>query len=418
MILENKKFEVTVDKNSLPFLVILTLILGIGIGLIVSNIVKTDGVATQASSQQRVLSATDVYDTQFISEIYSVLQERYIDQLPSGDKITYEMAKGLINSLGSDYTFFLTPEEAKQYEESKNPDFEGIGVSMTFDGENTLVETVLEGYPAQEVGVKTGDIIAAVDNVDTLGKYPLEIAQQIRGEKGTTVGLKVLRKAGDTFFDTLEFNIIRKRINVDNITYTKIEEGIYKIDIEQFIDETPESFNSSWDSIVHEITAQSSNIKGIVIDLRNNPGGYVFSIKHVLEEFLPDGAVLMKEELKNSPQVVYTDKRSGAFENVKLSVLVNEGSASASEIFAASVQDNNRGKIIGKKTVGKGVEQEMIPLEDGSLLIVVFQKWLTPSNRNITGEHPIVPDFEIDYTENDLRNRIDPQLAKALELVR
>jgi carboxyl-terminal processing protease len=144
----------------------------------------------------------------------------------------------------------------------------------------------------------------------------------------------------------------------------------------------------------------------------------VYSVRYVLEEFLADGQIVMSEQQKNKPKNDYTDARVGKFENIPVVVLVNEGSASASEILASSFQDNNRAKVVGKKTVGKGVEQQVMTLDDNSMLILVFQQWLTPSGRNINPKNPVIPDFEVEFTEEDAKRAVDPQLEKAKEVLK
>jgi len=266
--------------------------------------------------------------------------------------------------------------------------------------------------------MKSGDVIASVDGENVLGQYPTQVASKIRGKKGTTVDLKVYRKNDKDQNELKEFQIVRATINIDNISYKNLGDGIFKINITQFTDSSADMLNRSWDKVVNEIIAENASPKGIVIDLRNNPGGYVFSLRYILEEFMKSGTVLMQEEKKNTDTTVYKDERVGKFEDVPVSVIVNEGSARASEIFASAMQDNNRGKVVGEKTVGKGVEQTLITNDDGSMLILVFQKWLRPNGDQISKDKPIAPDFVVDYTDADVKAGKDPQLDKALELIK
>lgn len=402
------------DKNALPFIIVVVLVLGILLGYLSTTIINNANLGTNGINFTGNSSAT-YYDQSYIDEIYKTLNETYLGNIPSRDELTEGMVKGLIESLKDPYTTFLTQQEAEAYNTSKDPDFEGIGVSLKFDGENTLVESVLEGNPAQSAGIMSGDVIAEVDGESTLGFSPTQVASKIRGEKGTKVALKVYRINESSQSDLIEFEIPRARIDIDNISYKNLGEGYFKINISQFTDTSAEALNASWNKVVGSILSENSNPRGIVIDLRNNPGGYVYSLRYILEEFFQNGAILMKEEKKDTQEIVYRDQRTGKFENTPISVLVNEGSASASEIFAAAVQDNDRGEVIGMKTVGKGVEQTLVQREDGSMLILVFQKWLTPNGKHISAEEPITPDFEIDYTNDDVKAGKDPQLDKGLE---
>lgn len=395
-----------IDKKSLPFIIPVVLLLGIFIGVGAMQVITSLNSYSQNST-------SSVENSQYVNDIYNLIKSKYLGSIPEGKNLDYAKIKGIIDSLDSKYTSFLTPEEAKEYKKSQNPNFEGIGVTLKFDGQNTIVETVLKNYPAEKAGIQIGDTIAKVDDQNVMGEYPADVASKIRGQSGTKVKVEISRENNS---NTLSFEITRESIDIDNISYQRLDNGIYKINIYQFVDTSPEALNNSWDKIVNEINS-NNDAKGIIIDLRNNPGGYVYSVKHIMEEFFKNGTILFKERQKDSAEQVYQDYRVGKFEDLPLTVIVNEGSASASEIFASAVQDNNRGKIVGEKTVGKGVEQEIEELNDGSLLILVFQQWLTPKDRNITPEDPVTPDFEVNYTQDDFKNLKDPQLEKALDVL-
>lgn len=392
------------DKRATPYVVLIALILGLLLGLFTSNILNSINTPKFNTN-----------DGTYLSYVKEVLEQKYLGDLPDGTDEDYAIVKGYIEALDDPYTSYLTPTEREEYFNSQNPNFEGIGVSLKFDGENTVIESVFNDYPGEKAGLRNGDIVKSVDSNDMLGKSPTEVASLIRGDAGTNVVVEVYRVSESN--KVLTFDITREKIDIDNVNYEDLGSGIYKINILQFVDETPQSFNNSWDKIVNEIVSKN-NVNGIILDLRNNPGGYVYSLRYVLDEFLTKGTVLMKERQKDQLETVYKDQRDGKFEEVKLVVLVNEGSASASEILASGIQDNDRGEIVGQKTVGKGVEQELIELEDGSMLIVVFQEWLTPTGRRITNEDPITPDVLVEYTEEDYINNNDTQLNKALELIK
>jgi carboxyl-terminal processing protease len=401
-------------KEFLPFLITVTLVLGILLGIVTTKFLTAIGEDNINSGNNT--SESRFFDNEYFNEFYEILENKYIENMPPKDEVTYGLIKGLVSSLDNKYTFFLTPEEAKAYEEDKNPDFEGIGVTLKFDEGYTIIESVLRGNPAEAAGFLPGDVILEVNGEDMAGKYPAVVADKVKGPKGTKVKIKIFRD-NENGGETLEIEVQRERINVDNVSWESINNGIVKININQFNDTSAMDFNKSWDNIVNEILSEKPDLKGIVLDLRNNPGGYVYSVKHVLEEFLKDNQVLFKEQSKDKSEVDYKDTRVGKFENIPLSVIVNEGSASASEILAAAIQYHNRGEVVGMPTVGKGVEQELITLEDGSILIVVFQKWLTPGGKQISEESPIKPDYEIDYTNEDFKSGIDPQNDRAVEVL-
>lgn len=406
-VLEHKQPNVKV------IIVSLSLILGFSIGILITTAYFK---LTQNNQSQRVFGEnTQIFDNEFINEVYKIFQEEYIGELPDKDELTYGVVKGLISSLNDPYTFFLDPEETKDYLSSRSPNFEGIGITLRYLNNNTEVETVLSGYPAESAGIKSGDIIVSVDNESVEGIQPNVVATKIRGEKGSDVVVEVFRPSESRL---IEFTITRTSIEVSNVNYEKLEDGVYRISISQFIDENVEKFNRSWNDVVNNILAEGQP-KSIVVDLRNNPGGYVDSVKYVLEEFLPMNSVLMSEETREDGIITYRDQRVGKFESVELVVLVNEGSASASEIFAGAVQDNQRGSVVGNETTGKGVEQKVITgLPNDSLLIIVFQKWLTPSGRNVTKDNPIKPDLQVEFKVEDFNVGIDTQLNAALEVLK
>jgi len=408
-----------IDKSILPFIVIITLILGFSLGALIFNLFRSPvtDYSTSSSNIGTELTSNSL-NSDYFNTVYDLIKNNYIGDVPTKDNLTYGAIKGVLASLGNEYNSFLTPEESKQYNEGKNPNFEGIGITLKFNGENSAIETTLSNYPGDKAGLKAGDAILEIDGEKVSGQLPNIIAVKIRGQKGTVVKLKILRK-DNNLTTILDFNIIRDKINLDNITYKDLDNGLVKISIIQFFDTTAQDLNTKWDDTISKILLAHANspIKGIVIDLRNNPGGYVASVRHILEEFLRPDTLIMSEQQKNKDTVAYKVTRQGGLLNIPIMVLVNEGSASASEIFASSIQDNNRGKVIGKPTVGKGVEQTVLNLKDGSTLIIVFQKWLSPNGKNIDKKNPIKPDYEVSFTEDDIRKGMDPQLKKAEDLL-
>ncbi len=405
--MDNFKFS---NKSAVSFAIVILLIVGaFGGGLIVGGAAKTLNVGASGGAP---------FDMNYIQDVYTRLSNNYLGDLPDSAKLTYGVAKGLVDSLGNEYSAFLDPKEAKDYLNSADSAFEGIGVTLGFDGTYTKIISPLEGYPGQKAGLLPGDLILAVNGEDVTGQQAEIVTTKIRGEANTVVKLKIYRPSASK---NLEFDITRARIKLDNITYKEVKPGVFKINIVKFTEGAAgnksgmQVFNDNWDKIVQEISAK--NPKAIVLDLRNNPGGYVESVRHVAEEFLKSNQVIMGEEEKNKATQTYTDNRAGKFENIPVTVLVNSGSASAAEIMSAAIQDNKLGKVVGETTVGKGVEQTLLTLPDNSLLIVVFQKWLTPSGRQITKQTPITPDVKVELTPQDVEAGKDPQLAKALEVL-
>lgn len=398
-------------RRVIPLLVSMSLFVGIFLGLFansifsfISSAVSNNNNSQNQNNQVVANPENDYIDWEYVTSILDILKSTYLYEIP--EDLTYSSIKGAIASLNDPYTSFLDPTEAESYLQGVSGEFEGIGVVLGTKNEQVFIETVLEGRPADQSGIESGDIILAVDDKPIAGLTPGETAQLIRGPKDTTVKLKVLRLDSEQNID-----VVRQTIDIESIMWKKSGEDTAIIDILQFTDDTAFKFNENWDKVVDEVKADDS-INKIILDLRNNPGGYVFSVKYVLEEFLKDKSILFKEKEKGKEELEIIDSRVGDFEDMELVVLVNQGSASASEIFASSIQDNGRGVVIGTKTVGKGVEQQMLKQADGSILLVVFQQWLTPNSRSIDKENPIIPDFEI---SDNVDTEEDEVIQKAVE---
>jgi len=337
-------------------------------------------------------------------EAWSKLETEYISDNTNAQDMIYGAVKGLIGSLNDPYTNFLTPKETETYQQSNKGEYEGIGATLRQEDKYVVIETVIDKSPAQKAELKSNDLIMEVDKKDMTNKSVFDVVTLIRGDAGTQVELKIWRQSTQKEFSV---TITRSKIDIDNIEFSKINDSIGKITIRKFTEADVNSFNLMWDKVVGQV--QESGVKKIIIDLRNNPGGYVSSVEYVLEDFIPSGSVIFIEESKGAVRIEHKVNRLGRFLNIPIVVLVNEGSASASEIFTGAIQDYARGNVIGMKTVGKGVEQKLLNLSDGSLLQVVFQKWLTPKGKNITKKEPITPDIEIEeYKEQD---------SKALEVL-
>lgn len=335
-------------------------------------------------------------DSEYINSLYELIDTYYLGELPSQQDLTYAVAKSIVESLG-EYSSFLTPDEAKQYLAAGGNNYEGIGVTLEYNGEYTYLGVVLKGSPAETAGLLSGDLILSIDGEDTAGKVPDVLVAKIKGKAGTKVSLTVYRPSLES---AETFDVERAEIDFPNVAYSQLENGIVKIDIYRFTDnaDTPQQaiaeLNAAWDQVVQNVSAL--NPKGVIVDLRGNPGGYVQSVQYFLEDFLPADAVIMREKTKLGEEESYIDRRQGKLEGVPLVVWVDGSSASASEIFAGAIQDNERGEVIGANTFGKGVEQVLLDLEDGSKMLLVYKHWLTSGGRQISPESPIVPDYEIE----------------------
>lgn len=341
-------------------------------------------------------------------EAWVELEENYIDQDLDKQELLYGSIKGLVGSVDDRYTSFLTREETEEFFKQSGGQFEGIGATLRFDGDYTVVDSPIDNFPAQRAGIMPGDIITEVEGEDVSGQNAYEVAEKIRGPKGTDVDLKIFRPSDGESYD---FTITRDSIDIDNIELEEVSDGTGVLKMYRFNETNSAEFRNMWNDAVERLS--QDDVENVIIDLRNNPGGLVNLVQYTTEEFLDEGDLIMIEEDRFGNRQEYKSTRDGRLRDKNLVVLVNSGSASASEIMAGALQDNGRAIIIGDETVGKGVEQTVKTLSDGSTMQIVFRRWLTPSGRQVTADQPILPDIKVELTTEDFQSGIDPQLEEA-----
>lgn len=347
-------------------------------------------------------------DVGLLWEVWSEIEREYIDTEDiDGQELLYGAVDGLVKGLDDRYTNFLTPQETQEYLSGNKREFEGIGTTLAQEGEFVIIESPIDGSPAQKAGLKPKDVILEVNEEDMQGKSVVEVAQNIRGEANSKVMITYYRPSNN---ETNDVEIIRQKIDLKNIEVVDLEDGIKMLKVYQFTEADIETFNREWDANINQIIKDDP--KGLIVDLRNNPGGFVDAVRYSVGEFLPKGAIVFQEEDRSGRKSQYKVNRDGKLLDIPMIVIVNEGSASSSEIFAGAMQDNDRAQVVGTKTVGKGVEQKLINLSDGSMLQIVFQKWLTPSGRNITEDEPITPNHEVEDNEEQEKKALELLLSK------
>lgn len=315
------------------------------------------------------------------------------------------MYKGIMDSLGDPYTVYYTEEEYNDLTQDTSGVYYGVGAYIGLDTATNapMFTGIMPGTPAESAGLKVGDIISEVDGTDTLSKSTEEVAKMVKGPKGTSVSIKVLRSG-----ESLTFSVKRDQITVPTVTSEMLSDGIGYLKISEFSDVTTAQFDENYAKLKKE------GMKSMIIDLRSNPGGTVTSVTQVASELLPEGLIFYMED-KDGKREEY--KCPGADFDLPLVVLVNEYSASASEILAGAIQDAGIGKLVGTKTYGKGVVQNLYPLGDGSGIKVTIAGYFTRNGRNIhkTG---IEPDYVVELDEEKYeKDETDTQLEKAKELL-
>jgi carboxyl-terminal processing protease len=342
--------------------------------------------------------------------VWDLLKQKYVDesQLDS-KKLMYGAIQGMMQATGDPYTTFLTPDQNQQFNEDIKGTFEGIGAELGVKNGLLTVIAPIQGAPAEKAGLKAGDKILKINDKDT-GEMTLDGAvSNMRGLKGTDVKLTILREGSD---QTQDITITRDVINVKSVNLKMEKDGIANIKISIFGDNTTKEFNGA----VSE--ALKNNAKGIILDLRNNPGGYLDDAVDIASRMIPKGKVVVMEEFGDKSRKQISTKGGDILSGIKTVVLINEGSASASEILTGALKDDRDNvTILGKKSFGKGSVQELTPLTDNSAAKITVARWLTPNGDQIN-EKGIEPNITVDLTSDDYQNNRDPQLDRALEFLR
>ncbi|MFH1048278.1 MAG: S41 family peptidase [Patescibacteria group bacterium] len=342
-------------------------------------------------------------------DAWRLLEEKYSDTAKIDEqKMYYGAISGMVNSLDDPYTIFMDPSETKKFDDELSGVFEGIGAEIGVKKNIITIIAPLPDSPAQKAGLKAGDKIYKIDEIITVDLSLNEAVSLIRGPKGTTVTLTVIRGAEA---ESREIKIVRNTIIVKSaeLEFKKTDNGTIAIlKISRFGEDT----FSDIKIFATEILKQ--NAKGIVLDLRNNPGGFLDSSVDIAGVFLPRDKVVTIEKFNNDNKKDYFTAGKNELGKIPMVILVNGGSASASEILAGALRDNRQIKIIGEKTFGKGSVQEVQPLKDNSTLKITIAEWLTPSGKNINKEG-ISPDIEVELKPEDFEEEKDPQMEKAME---
>jgi carboxyl-terminal processing protease len=326
--------------------------------------------------------------------------------VPGEPERVYGAIRGMVNSYGDENTAFIEPSRAAVFRQDVSGSFEGIGAAVRMDelGRLVIAEPFV-GQPAAKAGVQRGDIVLSVDGQSLEGLSLYEAIGLIRGPSGTTVVLTIFREGVDEPF---EVSVVRARIEIEVVESERLEQDIGYIKLTEFS-------RGATDKLVEAIQALEAQgpLKGIIFDLRDNPGGLLDESVSVGSQFIGEGVITV-ERLKGGEERGFQAESGGVALDVPLVVLVNRGSASASEIVAGAIQDSGRGTILGEQTFGKGTVQIPHALSDGSELRVTVAEWLTPSKKQITGEG-IVPDIYVERTQEDFVEGRDPQLERAVE---
>lgn len=342
-------------------------------------------------------------------EVWNLVDEKFVNGTSTKDKAVikervYGAIGGMVGALDDPYTVFMPPEEEKYFAEEISGNFGGVGMEIGVKDDVLTVIAPLPDTPAMKAGIKAGDKIIAIEGKSTSGVATDEAVRLIRGEAGTAVVITVDRGGVKS-----DFKLVRANISVPTIETEIIDGNVFVIRLYNFSAVSPNKFR---EALREFVVAKTPNL---ILDLRGNPGGYLEAAVDVSSWFIPQGKAIVNEHYSSGKENVYRSKGYNAFnDNLRMVVLVDQGSASASEIVAGALSEYKIAVLVGGQTFGKGSVQELINLDDGALKLTIA-KWLTPLGKSISG-NGLTPDVEVEMDENDLT--ADPQLDKAVEILK
>lgn len=419
---KNMAFKKYFDKSSLVIS-----------SLIIVTIVFVSGYFVGSENTRNIIprnlngeaNAYNDADLSIFWETWNVIDRKYTptssdDAVSTQDRI-YGAISGMVDSLGDPYTVFLDPEDNESFNESISGNFSGVGMEVGMEDGMIVVITPLKNTPAEQSGIRSGDIVLEIDGTSTYDMDLNTAVSKIRGEQGTKVNLSVAREGRD---QPLEISIVRDSIDIPTLDYEMREDGIFEISMYNFGANSAGDFRNALRQFV-----ESGNSK-LLLDLRSNPGGFLETAIDVTSWFLPAGKVVVQEDFSNDDVQMLRSKGYNIFEeNLKMVVLVNEGSASASEIVAGALQEHDIATVVGTQTFGKGSVQELIEITPETSLKVTIAQWLTPEGRSIS-DGGLTPDViidelpeelksqESDSDYEDLRKLFDYQKEQAIEILK
>ena len=352
----------------------------------------------------------DDVDFSLFWDVWDLVSADYLNRPVDGQEMLYGAISGMVSSLGDPYTAYLPPELNEAVANDLNSTYQGIGAELGKRDNNLIIVSPLDGSPAKAAGVKPGDRILAIEGESAAGITVTEAVVKIRGKAGTISTLTIGREGRDSF----DVEIKRDIIKIESVTWENEGEGTVYIRVSRFGQNT----NREWDKVVREINEGIGELDAIVLDLRGNPGGYMLSAVHIANEFFTGKPVVIQQEATGEEYSLNADRKSAKFQkSPEVFILIDEGSASASEILAAALEYHIDATLVGEKSFGKGTIQDAKDFSDGSGIHITTAKWLTPSKEWIH-DKGIEPEIYIERTLEDWENGIDPQLEKAIELAK
>lgn len=410
--------SIRIKKTKKIILYLLSFLLIFSLGYMVRDLGFSASTENGNIQISREIPEDRPLDFSLFWRVWDTLDSKYFDQEKlSTQDLIYGSIKGLVSAVGDPYTVFLPPDENRIIREDLQGTFEGVGIQIGFKGTRLAVIAPLPESPAERAGIKAGDLIVGIKDVakdldrNTVGITLPEAVEAIRGPAGSTVTLVLIRGESET---PILVDVVREAIDVPSIIISNVNESgevdesgsIVHIRLLKFSGETTDEWNRNIIEIL-----KNPNITSVILDLRNNPGGFLQSSVDIASDFLELGSVVVIEENSNGEKNEFKTEKIGKLTNMKIVILINEGSASASEILAGALRDQAGLVLVGETSFGKGTIQEPIQVNGNSGLHITVAKWLTPSGYWVNGVG-LIPDFEI---SDDPETEQDEQLLKAIE---
>ncbi|HEU5004874.1 MAG TPA: S41 family peptidase [Candidatus Saccharimonadales bacterium] len=378
-------------------LVVIFFFAGVAVG---RGDIHLNGLSVKAASANNQLNFSSV------DQVYSLLQKDFDGNLDT-TKLIDGAKQGLVAATGDPYTEYFNPTDAKTFNDQLSGSITGIGAEIGSDASgNIQVVSPISGYPAEKAGLKPKDLIAGINGQSTSGMSVDAAVSKIRGKEGTQVKLTIVRGNGNPF----DVTITRQKITVPSVTWNEDKDNIGYMKINQFTDDTVGLAQKA----ANEFKAKG--VKGVILDLRGNPGGYLTDAVNVSSLWLDQGKTVVSERRGSTVMDTETATGNNPLKGLPTVVLIDGGSASASEITAGALHDNGAATLVGEKSFGKGSVQQVISLSDGSELKVTVAHWYTPNGKNIN-KQGITPDKSVSISDNDIKNGQDPQKDAAYQVV-
>lgn len=348
-------------------------------------------------------------DLSLFWETWNSLQNKYVDKSKiDTQKMIFGAIGGMVSAVGDPYTVFFNPDDSKDFIDDSRGEFEGVGMEVGIKKSTLQVVTPLEGTPAQKAGLRAGDVIVKINGEQSASMSVDEAIDLIRGPRGTEVTLSIFR---EEWKETRDIKLVRDLIDVPAVKWRMVDESTAYIQLFQFTEDANEEFKNAAMQVLDKPA------KKVILDLRNNPGGYLSVAQDIAGWFLERGQLVTVEDMgENNGNLEYKAEGPALFSKTPIVILINGGSASASEILAGALRDNRGIQLVGEKSFGKGSVQQLEPLSGGSTLKVTVAKWLTPKGSQIS-EKGLEADVEVKMTPADYEAEKDPQLDKAIEII-